>query len=55
MADWRTTPGANILIAISGFEGFGIIDKLNYFRSLIQTSDIVEIFWLFIVFLYSCV
>ena len=58
MADGRTSPGANILIAISDFERFGIIDKLNYFCSLILNADIVKIFLLCPVYLFpflSCI
>lgn len=55
MADWRTTPWRYILIAISEFERFGIIDKLNYFRSLILNFDMFELFWLCSVFLFPCI
>ena len=53
MADWRTTPWRYILIAISEFERFGIIDKLNYFRSLILNFDIVGMFLLYYIYLCS--
>lgn len=55
MADWRTTPGANILIAISVFGRITIIDKLNYSLVLILITDIITISYLHCSILLLCV